>query len=114
MTSVTCPKCNLTSFGTAINCRRCGYFLQTLSEKASQVTQVPPEHKSSGEKDSNAPNENPPNFQAPNYPAGQVGCEIYATPTSSGYRSFYVASDGVIRGADKGGQPDGKSDPPIN
>jgi hypothetical protein len=41
---------------------------------------------------------------------------VRATPDRYGKastRSFYADEDGIIRGADKGGQPAGKSDPPV-
>ncbi|MDQ6787732.1 MAG: DUF4190 domain-containing protein [Acidobacteriota bacterium] len=68
MTSVTCPKCNLTSFGTALSCRRCGYFWTTLAEKAAQTAPVTGERKSfGGEQSSDVKDENSQNFQAPDY-----------------------------------------------
>ena len=30
MSSVKCPQCNLTNWATAINCKRCGYFFQSV------------------------------------------------------------------------------------
>ena len=43
--------------------------------------------------------------------------KIYATPLTygvTGIRSFFIATEGVILGADKHGEPANENDPPIN
>lgn len=45
----------------------------------------------------------------------QYGCDITATPISyNSARSFYIGSEGVVRGKAKNGQPADKNDPPIS
>jgi type IV pilus assembly protein PilA len=44
-----------------------------------------------------------------------ANCEMYATPLAkNGPRSFMIAADGILRGADKGGAKAEYSDPPID
>jgi type IV pilus assembly protein PilA len=109
MTSVTCPKCNLVILGAATNCRRCGYFWQTLAEKSSQPTQAPPQQKfPSEEQPSNARNENPQNFQPPN--SGQQNQPGWTQPLPPpNYQNFKQPNNQNYYPPNNGQQPPLKS-----
>ena len=52
--------------------------------------------------------------QSPSTPANFTISAFPLTYGVSGIRSFFIATDGVIRGADKNGLPADENDPPIN
>ena len=56
-------------------------------------------------------------FTFPHTPSVPATFNITATPQiygTTGIRSFFIGTDGVIRGADKHGEPANENDPPIN
>lgn len=78
MTSVKCPKCSLTNWATAGECKRCGFSFQTRETQAP-----PPPHASGGRAFDNAGQtaHQSPNFHTPSeWSANPFQNQTYQTP----------------------------------